>query len=452
MSVIDIVLYLFSGILYGVCRYRPNAQSPLKTALLILCAVVLGLTFYGVGYDGAVFYISNNLTYSFHMLITIGVCLIVMILLVMYKASRMPIYYYQIMILTIVGTYVASGDNIVSLFLGITLSMIGLYSKIKQFGTDKNIICQAYRNGIKMGFLLMAVGVGIMVIFSNFSIQYTELNTLVKTQNSIELYMGSVLVFAGIMGIIGVLPFSTALLNVHRIFEQPIVLVNRFLISTALFLVLGNFIISVYADSNDSFWQFVFIGIGILSMCVSIIGSVLQYSIRRLYGYVALGHIGFIAIILSKEQPNSIFLAIQYTAGYVFSYSAFWAFARSVFVGKDQLERIQDLSVLHCAKPYYTFGFVISAMCFAGFPPLSVFWGKILVLSHSEYWNQPLFEVLVILVFIQGAWALRFMYFAYIYSNTNRPQVVYTHNASSLTGIMRIILTALAILYVYVFI
>ncbi len=440
-TVIDMILYSISLGTYVYARSMPQSQTYIKQILFVL---------YGAVAISHVLVLSQH---TFDVLLGLGIMGVAMILLVMYRADKMPMYYYQTMICVVMGIYLASQDNFISLLFGIVCIIAGLYHKVCWTNDDKNGIRSAYTRGIILAFICIICGIFLILADSDFYVAYDSIALRVYQNPSLLFYVGSVLLLVGVMGVMGMVPFSTALLNVHRIFEQPLVMVNRLLVVTTLCLILGNVIISIYAYAFDIFWRTIFMGIGFLSMVMSIIGSLVQNSIKRLYGYVVLGHIGFMATILSMGQLNTLdtlALAIQYTVGYVLSYMAFWSYARSVYVGRQSLENIGDLSMLQNCKPYYTFWFVVSALCFAGFPPLAVFWGKILVLAHPENSNQWFFNALVILIFIQGMWALRFIYFVYIYPVPSKTQVVYTHNASSLAGIMRVLLTIFAIFYVFI--
>ncbi len=445
---LDIMLYITSAGALAYSKYNPQSQLSIRRALCVVYATVFIWHAYVPKPDTGfmAFYVQD----AFHISMSIGITLSAVILLLMYRADKMPIYYYRIMICVVTGAYLASKDNIVGLFIGIALIVSGLYYKVTYSKMDKHHMQRTYKKGIITAFLCMALGIGVVVLEADFAMSYRDIAIKIHQNPSAIFYLGSVLLFAGVMGLMGMVPFSTALLNVHRIFEQPLVMVNRLLVATTLFLILGHFIIVLYAYTADTFWRIIFMGVGLLSMVISVIGSMIENSLKRLYGYVVLGHMGFIAIIFSTEQVDAVALATQYTTGYVLSYLAFWAYARSVHVGRDALDKISDLAMLRYGKPYYTFWFGISALCFAGFPPFALFWGKILVLGKPEYWNQSFFEVLVILIFIQGMWALRFMYFAYIHPIPAKTRVVYTYNASSMTGIMRILLTGFAILYVFI--
>lgn len=458
ISIADTVLYVLSIGLFFYSMH-PKCQGALIHKYIIVSYIFVALiNGLNVEYNDGRFWVMPTAHDSFHVYMGTGIMITAGVLLMMYRADKMRLGYYTFMTLSVLGAYLATGESLLEFLIGCIVIWYALKCRISRHINmlirDEALPLykklQMYQNGLHLAIVCIVCGGGVMLYQTHIFFEYQDISDIYQGDVPVAIHLGGALVFCGSMALIGILPFSNAFINVHQLFLQPVVLILRLIIATAIVLSMGNMTTILFSHTLDTLWQNTFLYIGSFAMIISLIGSVQQYSLRRLYGYVALGHLGFLAVIMSMEQLESIDLAMQYAVGYVVSYMAFWAYARGAYVERKPLTDVHDLHILRLKKPYYTFCFCVTALCFSAFPPFALFWSKILVLSAPEYWSQWVFQALVGLVFGQGLWAVRFLYFTYMYEpdiSTNR--VAYTKSLSFASVPIRLILTILATIYVF---
>lgn len=149
---------------------------------------------------------------------------------------------------------------------------------------------------------------------------------------------------------------------------------------------------------------------GIISIIVGSIGAINQTKIKRMLGYSAVGHIGFMLIGIGIGTMASIQATIVYMVIYVIMTVNSFAIVRNQGIGK-----IVELRGMSRRNGVLGMTMGIGLMSIAGVPPLAGFYNKYLILLNAVSTEAiGLAMIAVIVSVISGYYyvrIIRYMYF-----------------------------------------
>lgn len=150
--------------------------------------------------------------------------------------------------------------------------------------------------------------------------------------------------------------------------------------------------------------------VGILSIFVGSIGAINQTNVKRMLGFSAIGHIGFMLIGIGIGTVASLQATLVYMIIYVIMTINSFSIVRS-----QEVEKIVELRGMSRRNGILGITMGIGLMSIAGVPPLAGFYNKYLVLvSAVGSGSIALALVAVILSVISGFYyvrVIRYMYF-----------------------------------------
>ncbi|GAL34020.1 Na(+) H(+) antiporter subunit D [Vibrio maritimus] len=138
----------------------------------------------------------------------------------------------------------------------------------------------------------------------------------------------------------------------------------------------------------ESGWQPLMIWVAALTMLTGVLGAASQYSIKKILAFHSISQIGYMIMGLALYTP----LALAGVLFYIVHHSVVKAnlfLVGGVVERKHHTSELPELGGMYRATPVLAFLFLVSAFSLAGFPPLSGFWGKFLVIKgslQSEYY------------------------------------------------------------------
>ncbi|MCB1113956.1 MAG: hypothetical protein KDK62_04300 [Chlamydiia bacterium] len=119
-----------------------------------------------------------------------------------------------------------------------------------------------------------------------------------------------------------------------------------------------------------------------LTMLTGVLGAISMHSIRGILSYHIISQIGYMTLGLSLFTPGAIAASLLFTVHNI------WAKASLFLIGgaaqasshTDDLKKMGNLSSF---TPWLAAAFLLQALALVGFPPLSGFWGKYLIILES---------------------------------------------------------------------
>jgi multicomponent Na+:H+ antiporter subunit D len=148
---------------------------------------------------------------------------------------------------------------------------------------------------------------------------------------------------------------------------------------------------------TTSGWQPLMLVVAGLTMLTGVLGAAAQLDIKRILSFHIISQIGYMIMGLALHTPPAIAGAIFYVIHHIIVKA-------NLFLIGGYLERTQGSSQLaHLGNAYQltpglAFLFLIPAFSLAGFPPLSGFWGKYVVIKESLTTGHYLLAATALLV------------------------------------------------------
>lgn len=139
----------------------------------------------------------------------------------------------------------------------------------------------------------------------------------------------------------------------------------------------------------ESGWQPTLIWVSGLSMLTGVLGAASQFNIKRILSFHIISQIGYMIMGLAIYTPLALAGAIFYIVHHIIVKANLFLIGGFIErkYGSSQLEQ---LGGVYKAMPWLAILFLVPAFSLAGFPPLSGFWGKFLVIKSSlqaeYYW------------------------------------------------------------------
>ncbi|MCS0389435.1 Na+/H+ antiporter subunit D [Vibrio diabolicus] len=139
----------------------------------------------------------------------------------------------------------------------------------------------------------------------------------------------------------------------------------------------------------ESGWQPTLIWIAGLTMLTGVLGAASQFDIKKILSFHIISQIGYMIMGLAIYTPLALAGAIFYIVHHIIVKANLFLIGGFIErkYGSSQLEH---LGGVYKAMPWLAFLFLVPAFSLAGFPPLSGFWGKFLVIKSSlqaeYYW------------------------------------------------------------------
>lgn len=139
----------------------------------------------------------------------------------------------------------------------------------------------------------------------------------------------------------------------------------------------------------ESGWQPTLMWISALTMLTGVLGAASQYDIKRILSFHIISQIGYMVMGIAIYTPLAIAGAIFYIIHHILVKANLFLIGGFI-ERKYATNQLGQLGGVYKAMPWMTFFFLITAFSLAGFPPLSGFWSKLLVIKASlqteEYW------------------------------------------------------------------
>ncbi len=284
-------------------------------------------------------------------------------------------YYFLIVMSTLGMMFMASANDLLSVFVTLEFSSLGFYVLVAYLREDM----ASNEAGIK--FFILGIFAAALLAYG-ISLVYGETGKLVfsdmKTaQASPGLAIGFLLIFAALGFKIGAVPFHSWIPDTYQGSPTP---VTAFLSiapkGAALAILLRMFLVAL--ATFKPIWTLLLVAASILSMTYGNIVAIAQKNIKRLLAYSGIAQIGNVLIGLATGTKMGSDALLFYLLTYVFANLGAFAIviAVSEAIGSDEID---DYKGLGRRSPFLAFSMLIFLLSLAGVPPLAGFIGKLYI-------------------------------------------------------------------------
>ncbi len=327
--------------------------------------------------------------------------------------SRRASEYYLLGLFSVMGMCVLiSSGTMLSLYLGLELLSLPLYAMVA-IVPSRDVGVEAAMKYFVMGALasgMLLFGMS-LVYGSTGTLDLTTVTNQVSTSPHTLLSIGLVFMVVGIAFKFGAVPFHAWLPDVYQGSAQPVVL----FIASAPEIAAFGMLVRLLSDLFGQFafeWQGFMLVMAILSLIVGNIVALVQKDIKRLLGYSAISHVGFIFLaVYANAFPEALYYIFAYV---LMTAAAFGVLVVLSHVGAD-IQNIDDLKGLSKRNPWVAFLMLLVFFSLAGVPPTIGFYAKLSVLMALVNQGALVIAILGLLMSVVGVFyylrIVKVMYF-----------------------------------------
>jgi NADH-quinone oxidoreductase subunit N len=346
-----------------------------------LATVLVNLFWFdAAGVTGALFnnmFVVDRLALFFKILIVGATALVVLASVDYVRRFRFfkGEYYFLVLMSALGMMFMASANDLLSLFITLEFSTFGFYVLVAYLRED------AASNEAGLKFFILGVFVAGLLAYG-ISLVYGETGKLVfsdiaAADSTPGLIIGFLLIFAALGFKIGAAPFHSWIPDTYHGAPTPVTAFLSIAPKAATFaILLRMFLVSLAALKPA--WVLLLVAASILSMTYGNIVAIAQRNIKRLLAYSGIAQIGNILIGLAAGTKMGSDAILFYLLTYLFANLG--AFAVVIAVGNlIQSDEIEDYNGLNRRSPFLAFAMLVFLLSLAGVPPLAGFIGKLYI-------------------------------------------------------------------------
>lgn len=291
-------------------------------------------------------------------------------------------YYVMVMLAALGMLFMASANDLLSMFITIEFATFGFYILVAYLREDDLRSSEA---GLK--FFVLSVFTAAIMVFG-ISLIYGETGTIVFPELAASrpvltggLVIGFLCVLVGLGFKIGAAPFHNWIPDIYQGAPTPITAYLSIAPKAAAFAIVLRIFFSTFAEFKPE-WVWLVIGMAALSMTYGNIVAIAQKDIKRLLAYSGIAQIGNILIGLAagtKMGSDSVlFYLLTYLVANLGAFAIVIIFSN--LTGSDQID---DYRGLGRRSPLLAAAMLVFLLSLAGVPPLAGFIGKIYVFTAA---------------------------------------------------------------------
>lgn len=348
--------------------------------------------------------------------------------------------YYAIWLFVIAGLQcMVSSTNIVVILLGLEISSLGVYGLIALSG-GKNSTEAAIKY-----FTMGAYASAFLVFGAAFLYLGTgSLDLLASNTFSIHIIIGFVLMFCGLGVKLSAVPFHTWTPDAYEGSSAIMAGFMSIAPKIAAFVVAFYLLnLTIEVSDQSRFPQVLLFIIVVFTMSVPNLLALVQKDVKRMLGYSSISHAGFLlsgVLIGGLEGLSSLFAYwVWFMFANIGAFGMLWLLRDSKDTQDYAISRFSGLAHRSLISAI-SLGIFMFAL--AGIPPLSVFWGKFILIKLSI---DSGLSVLAIVMAINSAIAafyyLRVVVVSFLHDST-------PHTLSPQKSVFGVAIVAICVFYV----
>src|SRR6202051_52211 len=317
--------------------------------------------------------------------------------------------YYALLLLACIGMmFMASGTDLIVMFLGLETMALSFYVLAGYLRREKRSNEAALKYLLLGGFSTGILAYGFSLLYGlTRSTNIWEIGNALDTRFQIVTSRGmtdSLLVLSFVPGAAGLffkiaaVPFHQWAPDVYEGAPTPIAAYVSVASKIASFALLVRLFIWVFGGSQP-IWQGLVAGVAIASLTWGNLAALTQTNIKRLLAYSSISHVGYILLGLVAGNETGLTGIIYYLIAYAFM--TIGAFAVVVVLRQRGIigDELNDLDGLYQRSPAAAVLLLIFMLSLAGIPPTAGFMGKyfiFLALIESHHPVLAIFAALYI--------------------------------------------------------
>ena len=299
-------------------------------------------------------------------------------------------YYCLIMMSALGMMFMASAQDLLSVFVTLEFSTFGFYVLVAYLRDNQ----KSSEAGLKF-FILGVFTAGLLAY--GISLVYGETGTLVfsdvaATPGSYGLAIGYIMIFAALGFKIGAVPFHSWIPDTYQGAPTPVTAFLSIAPKGAAVAVLLRMFYVALATFKPT-WVLLFVVASIASMTYGNVVAIAQTNVKRLLAYSGIAQIGNVMIGLAAGTKRGSDAMLFYLLTYLFANLG--AFAVVIGVSNQiKSDEIEDYNGLNRRSPFLAAAMLLFLLSLAGVPPLAGFIGKLYIFVAAI--EEELYTLLIV--------------------------------------------------------
>ena len=323
-----------------------------------------------------------------------------------------------------------SANSMLTMYLGLETLSLSLYALVA-FERNSSTAAEAAMKYFVLGAIASgALLYGISWIYGvTGTLQFDEIALAVEQDpdiNALPLWFGIAFLVVGIAFKFGAVPFHMWLPDVYQGARSPVSLYIASAPKLAALALVLRFLMDGFGDLHDV-WQGMIMVVAVLSLVMGNVVAIAQTNIKRMLGYSAIAHVGFILLAIFTGTEQGYGAAVFYTLTYVIM--AAGAFGMVILLSRKgfEAEAIGDFKGLNARSPWFALMMLFFMFGMAGVPPWVGFFAKLNVINVVLDAGFPGLAILMVVASVVGAYYyLRVIW--YMYFETGEDTSVFQAN------------------------
>ena len=310
-----------------------------------------------------------------------------------------------------------SANGLLTMYLGLETLSLSLYAMV---AFERNSATAA-ESAMKY-FVLGAIASGALLYGISWvygitgSIQFDEIAAALQSRpelNDVPLWFGLAFLIVGIAFKFGAVPFHMWLPDVYQGARSPVTLYIASAPKLAALALTLRILVDGLGDLH-AIWQGMLMVTGVLSLVVGNVVAIAQTNIKRMLGYSAIAHVGFILLAIFTGTAEGYGAAVFYTVTYVVMVAG--SFGMIILLSRQGFEAdaVSDFKGLNARSPWFALMMLFFMFGLAGVPPWVGFFAKLNVISAVVNAGFTGYAILMVLASVVGAfYYLRVIWYMY---------------------------------------
>ncbi len=308
---------------------------------------------------------------------------------------------------------ICSAANFLIIYLGLELLALSLYALV---ASNKHSI-ESTEAGMKF-FILGAIAsavflYGISLIYGTYgTLSIHEISSIDSTKK-LETQIALGFLLCGIAFKFGAIPYHSWVPDAYQGASTSAALFISTAPKIAAFALLYRILIDGFMAASET-WTVMIQVLGILSLILGNLIAISQTNMKRLLGYSAIGHVGFILLGISTGTKNGLDSSLFYVLIYVLMMIAAFMSLEVLSSKNHKVELISDLKGLNSPHPWFALIVLFVMFSMIGIPPFAGFFAKWSILSSLVDANMIYTAIIAIIMSVVAAfYYLRVVWYIY---------------------------------------
>ncbi len=300
------------------------------------------------------------------------------------EGIRVGEYYFLILCATLGMMFMASGVELITLFIGLETMAVSFYVLVGFLKPNPRSNEAAVKYFLLGGFSLGILLYGMSLVYGvTGTTSLAGIAAALRGQDtSLVLMLAVILVGAGMGFKIAAVPFHMWAPDVYEGAPTPVTAFLSVGSKAASFaMLLRIFVVGLPALGDE--WSQLFWVLAVVTMTVGNIAALTQSNLKRMLAYSSIAHVGYLLIGVVVRTERGVAAMLVYLGVYLFmqlgAFAVVAAMRRRDIIGDE----LKDLNGLSKRSPMAAFAMLLFMLSLGGIPPTAGFMGKVWIFGAA---------------------------------------------------------------------